>query len=118
MTTSASSSKAILSVTPGAFEKIGEMIRERNKTETKGVRLGVKSRGCSGLAYTLTFVEDINPQDEKIDLGEFSLFVDSSAVLFLIGSEMIYEETAFQKGFTFKNPNEKGKCGCGESFHV
>lgn len=118
MTRRPSQSRLLLTVTHEAQAQILNMIERRQSNQTKGIRVSIKSRGCSGLAYSLTFVDEVNPLDERIDFKDFSIFIDSSAILYLVGTEMTYEETPFQKGFMFKNPNEKGKCGCGESFHV
>ena len=108
---------SILTITPQAAEKVKEMLHKRGKP-TLGVRVGVRSRGCSGLAYTLEFAEEKNPADEAIEMHGVTVFVDPKSILFLMGTEMRYEEDKLQSGFTFKNPNEKGRCGCGESFHV
>lgn len=108
---------SILTITPEAAEKVKEMIQKRGKPAL-GVRVGVRSRGCSGLAYTLEFAEEKNSADETIEMHGVTVFVDPKAILFLMGTEMRYEEDKLQSGFTFKNPNEKGRCGCGESFHV
>jgi iron-sulfur cluster assembly protein len=83
-----------------------------------GIRIGVRTRGCSGNAYTLEFADQLNPLDEVVEIGDIKVIVDPKAILFLVGSEMDFVAENFQSGFTFKNPNEKGRCGCGESFHV
>ena len=85
---------------------------------TVGIRIGVRSKGCSGLSYTLEFADKQEPLDEVIDTQGIKLLIDAKASLFLIGTEMDYEEEKLKSGFVFKNPNEKGRCGCGESFHV
>lgn len=81
-----------------------------------GLRVGVKSSGCSGLAYTAELTETLLPSDRVIDLGAAKLLIDSKAEMFLIGSEMDYIETQLKSGFEFNNPNEGSRCGCGESF--
>ena len=85
---------------------------------TAGIRIGVRSKGCSGLSYTLEFADKQEPMDEVIETGGIKLLIDPKASLFLIGTEMDYEEEKLKSGFVFRNPNEKGRCGCGESFHV
>lgn len=110
-------SKSFLKVTEKAAEKIRELLEKRQKPSL-GIRIGIKSRGCSGLSYILEYADQVQPLDEKITVEGITLIVDSKAVMFLIGTEMHYEETDIQSGFVFKNPNEKGRCGCGESFHV
>jgi iron-sulfur cluster assembly protein len=107
----------VMSVTPAAAERVKALIEGRGKP-TAGVRIGVRSKGCSGLSYTLEFADKQEPLDEVIDTQGIKLLIDAKASLFLIGTEMDYEEEKLKSGFVFKNPNEKGRCGCGESFHV
>lgn len=83
-----------------------------------GVRVGVRTKGCSGLSYTVEYADNINKFDEVVDAGEYKLLIDPKAVMFIIGTEMDYVEEKLKSGFVFRNPNEKGRCGCGESFHV
>jgi iron-sulfur cluster assembly protein len=82
------------------------------------LRIGVKTKGCSGLSYDLTWVDGPQKGDETVADKGVTVLVDSKASLFLIGTMMDYEQKAMSAGFTFTNPNEKGRCGCGESFHV
>jgi iron-sulfur cluster assembly protein len=107
----------VMSVTAAAAERVKSLIEGRGKP-TAGVRIGVRSKGCSGLSYTLEFADKQEPLDEVIDTQGIKLLIDAKASLFLIGTEMGYEEEKLKSGFVFKNPNEKGRCGCGESFHV
>jgi len=106
-----------MTVTPVAAERVKALIDGRGKP-TAGIRIGVRSKGCSGLSYTLEFADKQEPLDEVIDTQGIKLLIDAKASLFLIGTEMDYEEEKLKSGFVFKNPNEKGRCGCGESFHV
>jgi len=85
---------------------------------TKLLRISVNTKGCSGLAYDMTWVTEPGPGDEVVSDKGVSVLVDRKASLFLIGTTMDYEVKALSSGFTFTNPNEKGRCGCGESFHV
>jgi iron-sulfur cluster assembly protein len=78
----------------------------------------VRTKGCSGLSYTLEYADDKAPSDEVVEAHGVRLLVDPKASLFLIGTEMDYEVEKLKSGFVFRNPNEKGRCGCGESFHV
>ena len=87
-------------------------------SEIIGLRVGINSRGCSGLSYVVEYASDRRQFEEVIEYEGFSVFIDPAASMFLIGSEMDYQEGQFQTGFTFNNPNAKGTCGCGESFHV
>ncbi|MBE9604910.1 iron-sulfur cluster assembly accessory protein [Acetobacteraceae bacterium H6797] len=84
----------------------------------KLLRIAVKTKGCSGMAYDLNWVEAAAPTDEVVTDKDVTVLVDRKATLFLIGTVMDYEVKALSAGFTFTNPNEKGRCGCGESFHV
>ena len=107
----------VMSVTPAAAERVKALIEGRGKP-TAGIRIGVRSKGCSGMSYTLEFADKQEPMDEVVDTQGIKLLIDPKASLFLIGTEMDYEEEKLKSGFVFRNPNEKGRCGCGESFHV
>jgi iron-sulfur cluster assembly protein len=107
----------VMMVTPAAAERVKGLIDKRDKP-TVGIRIGVRSKGCSGMSYTLEFADKQEPMDEVVETGGIRLLIDPKASLFLIGTEMDYEEEKLKQGFVFKNPNEKGRCGCGESFHV
>jgi len=82
------------------------------------LRISVNTKGCSGLAYDMSWVAEAGPGDEVVNDKGVTVLVDRKASLFLIGTTMDYETKALSSGFTFTNPNEKGRCGCGESFHV
>jgi iron-sulfur cluster assembly protein len=82
------------------------------------LRISVNTKGCSGLAYDMNWVDEPGPGDEVVRDHGLTVLVDRKASLFLIGTTMEYEQKALSAGFTFTNPNEKGRCGCGESFHV
>jgi iron-sulfur cluster assembly protein len=84
----------------------------------KLLRIAVKTKGCSGMSYDLSWVEAAGPGDEVVTDKGVTVLVDRKATLFLIGTVMDYEVKQMSAGFTFTNPNEKGRCGCGESFHV
>jgi iron-sulfur cluster assembly protein len=107
----------VMAVTPAAAERVKALIEGRAKP-TAGIRIGVRSKGCSGLSYTLEFADKQEPMDEVIETQGVKLLIDPKASLFLIGTEMDYAEEKLKSGFVFRNPNEKGRCGCGESFHV
>lgn len=107
----------VMTVTPLAAERVKALIDGRGKP-TAGIRIGVRTKGCSGLSYTLEFADRQEPMDEVVEAGGIKLLIDPKASLFLIGTEMDYEEEKLKSGFVFRNPNEKGRCGCGESFHV
>lgn len=82
------------------------------------LRISVNTKGCSGLSYDMSWVPAAGPGDEIVTDKGLTVLVDRKASLFLIGSVMDYEVKDLVSGFTFSNPNEKGRCGCGESFHV
>ena len=84
----------------------------------KLLRISVNTRGCSGMSYQMDWVTEASPQDEQVVSHGLKLLVDRKATLFLIGTVMDYQEDKLTRGFTFENPNEKGRCGCGESFNV
>jgi iron-sulfur cluster assembly protein len=106
-----------LTVTDNAVGRIRNLLSARGKPSV-GIKIGVRTKGCSGLSYSVEYADEIAKFDEVVDLGEFKILIDPKAVLFLIGTEMDFVEEKLKSGFTFRNPNEKGRCGCGESFHV
>ena len=108
---------AAIVLTPPAVERVKTLLDKRGKPSA-GIRIGVRTKGCSGLSYTLEFADNQQPMDEVVETEGVKLLIDPKASLFLIGTEMDYEEEKLKSGFVFKNPNEKGRCGCGESFHV
>ena len=84
----------------------------------KLLRIAIGSKGCSGHSYEMNWVEEAGPADERVTDKGVTVLVDRKATLFLIGTTMDYEVQPLSAGFTFTNPNERGRCGCGESFHV
>ena len=110
-------SKQLIKLSDNAAEKIKEIISSTNK-ETLGVRVGVKSSGCAGMEYVLEYAKEVNPNDELIEEKGVKVFVDPSAVIYLIGTEMDYKKDEFSSSFVFNNPNETERCGCGESFKI
>jgi iron-sulfur cluster assembly protein len=109
--------KSPITITPAATERIRGLLAARGKPSA-GVRVGVRTKGCSGLSYTIEYADDVGKFDEVVDTGEFKVLIDPKAIMFIIGTEMDFVEEKLKSGFTFRNPNEKGRCGCGESFHV
>ena len=103
-----------MSVTDEAAMKLREIV-ERFDPPLAGLRVGVKNAGCAGMAYTLDPVEKPDKADDAVDVEDFKLFIDSKAVLFLLGSVMDHRTTKFSSGFVFDNPNQVSECGCGES---
>ena len=107
----------ILTLTRAAVERVKILLEGRGKPSC-GIRIGLRSKGCSGLSYTLEFADEVGSYDEVIEAHGIKVLIDPKAIMFLMGSEMDYGEDKLSSGFTFNNPNEKGRCGCGESFHV
>jgi iron-sulfur cluster assembly protein len=108
---------AALNLTASAEARIAELMRKA-PAGAIGVKLSTPRRGCSGLAYSVDYVEAASAMDERIDTPGGVLFVDGASLLYLIGSTMDWVEDDFTAGFVFNNPNAKGACGCGESFTV
>src|SRR5579872_3276427 len=106
-----------LTVTEEAAARIQTLLRKRGKPSV-GIRIGVRSRGCSGLTYTLEYADEKGKFDEVVEEKGVTILIDPKASMFIIGTKMDFVEDKLQSGFTFINPNEKGRCGCGESFHV
>ncbi|KAL3869114.1 hypothetical protein ACJMK2_041839 [Sinanodonta woodiana] len=108
--------KAPLILTSQAVSKIKELMKE--KPDMLGLKIGVKTRGCNGLTYTLDYAKEKGKFDEVVEQDDVKVFIDSKAQLTLLGTEMDYIETKLASEFIFNNPNIKGTCGCGESFNV
>lgn len=106
-----------LTITDAAAERV-KALMAKAPGEMIGLRIGVKARGCSGLSYDIQYAKEKMKFDEVVEDKGVTVLIDPAAVMFLIGSEMDYVDDKFETGFRFSNPNEKGRCGCGESFHV
>lgn len=117
MTTTVRTRPAPIMLTEGAEARIASLMAKAPEG-TLGVRLSTPRRGCSGLAYSLDYVSEPKPGDERIETSGGTLYVDGGSLLYLIGSRMDWREDDFTAGFVFDNPNAKGSCGCGESFTV
>ncbi|MEX1147981.1 MAG: iron-sulfur cluster assembly accessory protein [Sphingomonadales bacterium] len=107
----------MLTITDAAAERIRGLLERRGKPSA-GVRLGTKTYGCSGLAYQVDYVDDVSDDDVLVEDKGVRIFVERASIPYLSGSQMDYVEDKFTTGFTFTNPNESGRCGCGESFTV
>ena len=106
-----------INLTEAAAKRVQDLLAKRGKPSL-GIRIGVRSKGCSGLSYTLEYADQKQPMDEIVEQHGVTVLIDPKATLFILGTEMDYVEEKLQSGFVFRNPNEKGHCGCGESFHV
>ncbi len=109
--------KQIISLSDNAANRIKEIMSGAEK-DSIGVRVGVKSGGCAGMSYVMEYAKEINPNDEIIEEKGVKVFIDSGAIMYLLGTEMDYKKEQFSSNFVFKNPNETERCGCGESFKV
>ena len=110
-------SQQVIKLSDKAANRIKEIISNAEK-ETLGVRVGVKSGGCAGMEYVLEYAKKINPNDEMIEDKGVKVFIDPSAIMYLLGTEMDYKVEEFSSSFVFNNPNETERCGCGESFKI
>ena len=110
-------SEQVIKLSTNAAERIKEIM---SKAEDKaiGVRVGVKSGGCAGMSYVMEYSKELNPTDEVIEDKGVKVFIDSAAVMYLLGTEMDYKKEEFSSTFVFNNPNETERCGCGESFKI
>jgi len=117
MTTTTRARPAALILTPAAEARITRLMADA-PADAVGVKLSTPRRGCSGLAYSVDYVTEADPMDEKIMTPGGDFYVDGGSLLYLIGSTMDWVEDDFTAGFVFANPNAKGSCGCGESFTV
>lgn len=106
-----------MSLTDKAAAQIKILLAQRGK-ESFGIRIGVKSGGCSGFKYFIEYADEKKQFDEILQDKGVTILIDPKALLYLLGTNMDYIEEQFKSGFTFTNPNEKAKCGCGSSFSV
>ncbi|KAG2023224.1 iron sulfur assembly protein 1 [Coprinopsis cinerea AmutBmut pab1-1] len=109
------STKAALTMTPGAVERIRMLL---NSPTPQLIRIGVRNKGCAGMSYHLEYVDKPGKFDEVVEQDGVRVLIDSKALFSIIGSEMDWKEDALSSKFVFKNPNIKDACGCGESFTV
>jgi iron-sulfur cluster assembly protein len=107
----------VLSLTPAAIERVRHLVTTLGEGAA-GIRIGVKTAGCSGLTYTIDFAREIGPGDEVIEADGVKVVIDPKATMYLLGTEMDFVEDRLGAAFKFNNPNEAGRCGCGESFTV
>ena len=109
----------MIRVTPSAQEKVSQLMREEGFNPTQDfVRVGVKSGGCSGLSYDLSFDDSKSEQDRLFEDNQVKILVDKKSLLYLLGTTLEYSGGLNGKGFVFNNPNAERTCGCGESFSL
>ncbi|MFA7431284.1 MAG: iron-sulfur cluster assembly accessory protein [Rhodospirillaceae bacterium] len=106
-----------ISLTDAAAARVKDLIAKADKPAA-GLRVGVKTRGCSGMSYVVEYAEEQKPFEDVVEDKGVKIFIDPTALMFIIGSVMDYRTDKLQSGFVFENPNETARCGCGESFSV
>jgi iron-sulfur cluster assembly protein len=107
----------IIKLSNNAALRIKEIMSNAEK-DSLGVRVSVKTGGCAGMSYIMEYAKEVNPNDEVIEDKGVKVFVDSAAIMYLLGTEMDYKNEELSSSFVFNNPNETERCGCGESFKV
>jgi iron-sulfur cluster assembly protein len=103
-------------MTPAAESHVVRHLEHRDKGI--GIRLGVRTTGCSGLSYVLEFVDEKAEEDVVFNCGDVKLIIDPKSLVYLDGTQLDYVKEGLNEGFEFINPNVKDECGCGESFHI
>lgn len=107
----------MITLTPKAVAKVKEIIlRQEKPEEIKGLRVAVQGGGCSGFQYDLAFERESRPDDKVFEFDSLKVFVDQKSLLYLMGTQLDYDDDPIRPGFKFNNPNATGTCGCGESF--
>jgi iron-sulfur cluster assembly accessory protein len=106
-----------INLTERAADRVRELIAKSSKP-VLGLRVGVKARGCSGMSYVVEYAEERRKFEDLVEQHGVKVLIDPTAVMFLLGSTLDYREGKMESGFFFENPNEKGRCGCGESFTI
>jgi iron-sulfur cluster assembly protein len=105
-----------ISLTENAAKHVRKSLDKRGKGV--GLRLGVKTSGCSGMAYTLEFADQVEEQDQVFESQGIKVIIDPKSLVYLSGTELDYAREGLNEGFKFNNPNVQNTCGCGESFTV
>ncbi len=105
-----------ITVTEAAAQRVANFLENRGKG--LGLRLGVRTSGCSGMAYVLEFVDELDEGDQVFEFYDVKVIVDPKSLIYLDGTELDFAKEGLNEGFKFNNPNVSSECGCGESFHV
>lgn len=108
---------AVMTMTDAAAERVNAIVG-KSDGDAKGVRVGIKKGGCAGMEYTIELVTEPNPKDDLVEHGGAKVWIEPSAVLYLLGTQMDFETTKMRSGFVFVNPNQTSACGCGESVEL
>ena len=108
----------MITITEQAYKQIQKLLAKRGKGV--GIRLGVKTTGCSGLAYTIEYVDEYTAEPGVTNYAQpdFAVLVDAKSLVYIEGTQIDYVRNGLNEGFEFRNPNERDRCGCGESFRV
>jgi iron-sulfur cluster assembly protein len=106
----------MITLTPSAAKHVQNFLTKRGKGV--GLRLGVRTSGCSGLAYKLEYADAVNPDDTTFECNGVKVLIDPKSLPYLDGTELDFTREGLNEGFKFRNPNVKDECGCGESFNV
>ena len=106
-----------MTLTNAAADRVRAIMAQRDDGAV-GVRIGVENGGCAGMEYTMSYATEVDPLDEVVEDKDVTVLIDPKAVLFLLGTQMDYEETTLSSGFVFRNPNQTSACGCGESVEL
>ena len=107
----------MITLTDAAVDRVKTLI-DSSDEPVLGLRVGISTKGCSGMSYVFEYAKEKQPYEEEIDTKGAKVFIDPMATMYLVGAEMDYVEDKMKSGFVFSNPNEKSRCGCGESFNV
>jgi iron-sulfur cluster assembly protein len=107
---------SVLTMTEAAAQRVSDILAAN--PGNAGLRIGVKKGGCAGMEYSVELATEGKPREDMVEQGAARVFVAPEAVLYLLGTEMDFEQTALRTGFTFKNPNQTSACGCGESVEL
>lgn len=107
----------MLTLTPAAIARVRHLVTTLGEGAA-GIRVGVRTAGCSGLTYTIDFAREIGPDEEVVEAEGVKVVIDPKASMYLLGTEIDFVEDRLGAAFKFTNPNEAGRCGCGESFTV
>jgi len=109
----------MITLTDAAAGRVKQLMAKADQDDTiLGLRVGVNSKGCSGLSYFVEYATEQKHFEDVVEDKGVKIFIDPASVMFLIGSQMDYQEGKLSSGFVFSNPNETARCGCGESFSV
>ncbi len=108
---------AVMTMTEAAASRVKAIV-ENSGPDAKGLRVGIKKGGCAGMEYTIDMVTEPSAKDDMIEFQDAKVWIEPSAVLYLLGTQMDFETTTLRSGFTFTNPNQTSACGCGESVEL